>query len=502
MNNTILTIDQGTTNTKVHLVGKDGNLYHKVSRPVSQQYPKPGWIEQDATELWQSVVQAIRSCLEASGGVEPAGIAITNQRESALVWERESGKPAGPVITWQCRRTAPFCKRLKEQGLEDEIRHRTGLGIDPLFSASKIRWLLDNIPNGRERAGQAELCAGTVDSWLLWNLTSGRKHACDVSNASRTQLLNLESLKWDDRMLDIFDVPRPVLPKLTSSNEITGETNGVDGIPDGIPVASMIGDSHAALFGQSGFRPGKVKATYGTGSSVMSSTPELVAGNQSLSSTVAWGIGEKVVYALEGNITSAGATVHWFADLLGMDTPERAAELASEVDDSEGVYIVPAFAGLGAPYWRDDVRGMISGLTRGTTAAHIARAAIESMAFQVCDVFSVMDAAAETDLELLLADGGGSRNDRLMQFQANILGHPVHRNNASQIASLGTAYLAGLALGIWKDLDEIDSLPKNHDQFEPSGKEEFYETKYEEWQDAVSRLLHQPDREKEKISQA
>lgn len=500
MNNTILTIDQGTTNTKVLLIGNDGNIHHKVSRTVSQSYLKPGWIEQDPIDLWNSVAKAAKDCLDMAGGVKPSGIAITNQRESALVWERDTGKPAGPVVVWQCRRTAPFCQRLKNQGLEDEIRRRTGLVIDPLFSASKIRWLLNHIPEGRERAEEGELCAGTVDSWLLWNLTAGRVHACDVSNASRTQLLNLETLHWDDHLLGIFDIPRPSLPDLVSSSEITGETRGVDGIPNGIPVASMIGDSHAALFGQGGFRSGKVKATYGTGSSVMSSTPELVSGSRSLSSTVAWGIGEKIVYALEGNITSAGATVHWLADLLGIDQPEGAAELASEVQDSEGVYIVPAFAGLGAPYWREEVRGLISGLTRGTTAAHMARAAIESMAFQVCDVFNAMKAVTEFELEILLADGGGSRNNRLMQFQADILGHPVYRNNASEIASLGAAYLAGLALGIWKDMDELEALPKTHDRFEPSQTEEFCRDKYKGWQNAVARTLYDPNKGREKTT--
>ncbi len=487
----ILTIDQGTTNTKALLVNREGRITHQASSPVEISFPQPGWVEQDPATIWESVVESVNRCLEKAGNVTLLGIGISNQRESALIWDRKSGKPLGPVIVWQCRRTASYCNILREEGLEDKIWEKTGLLIDPLFSASKMRWLLEQLPDGKQRAEKGEICAGTIDSWLLYKLTSGIVHACDVTNASRTQLLNLNGLTWDEQLLDLFEIPAVSLPDILASSRIAGETEGVDGIPDGTPIASMIGDSHAALFGQGGYQSGAVKATYGTGSSIMSPTTGLVLKNRKLATTIAWGIGPDIVYALEGNITSTGATIQWVADLFEMERAGQVADLAAQMDDSEGVYIVPAFAGLGAPHWKEHARGLICGLTRGVTSGHLAKAAVESIAFQVFDVFDLMEQVAESSLDVLLADGGGSRNNSLMQFQADILNRPLMRNNVADISAIGAAYLAGLALGVWNDLDELANLPRDFDRFEPVMSAEMRDRKCKGWQEAVARTLYE-----------
>lgn len=491
----ILAIDQGTTNTKVLLVDQRGQILQSASCPVDTSFPQPGWVEQDPVRVWQSVQKSIDACLDKAGHPVPAGIAITNQRESVLVWERATGKPVGPIAIWQCRRSSAFCDALIEKELGPAIQERTGLPIDPLFSASKIRWLLDDIPDGQQRAQNGELCAGTVDSWVLWNLTGGKHHRCDVSNASRTQLLNLERGQWDSWLLDIFGLPEVLMPDVMPSSSRFGESVASGHLPAGIPVASMIGDSHAALFGQCGFQPGSVKATYGTGSSLMSPLSKVTLSDQGIATTVAWEIDERITYALEGNISVTGSAVQWYARLLGIDDPARAAALALEVDSSEGLYIVPAFVGLGAPYWHEKARGLATGITRSTTAAHFARAVLESIAFQICDVFDAMINDAGADLNLLLADGGGSRNDLLMQIQADILGCPVLRNNAGDISALGAAYLAGLSLGIWASTDELVALPRSMDRFEPNWSDADRMNAYEGWQDAISRTLYDPKRE-------
>jgi glycerol kinase len=485
----ILAIDQGTTNTKVLLVSPSGQIIGQAARPLQQSYPRPAWVEQDAGAIWQSVREAIDEVLAGVAAPDLAAIAITNQRESTLAWDRKSGQPVGKIIGWQCRRTADFCAGLRERGLEQLLAERTGLAIDPLFSASKMNWLLNNLPEGKKRAEQGELCLGTVDSWVLWNLTGGEVHACDLTNASRTQLLNIHRLEWDEELLALFEIPRAALPRVQPSKGEFGLSVALGRLPAGLPILSMIGDSHAALFGQAGFKTGTVKATYGTGSSLMSLTTNPVLSKNGLSTTIAWALNrENVTYALEGNISVTGAAVQWLGEFLGFEKPtEQVAALAEQVQSAEGLYLVPAFVGLGAPYWDAAARGLISGLTRGSTAAHLARATLESVAYQVRDVFDVMQKEAGTELKMLLADGGASRNATLTQFQADILGCKVLRSASAEASPLGAAYLAGLACGIWQDLDEIEQLPRPRKVFEPGMSETERATLYAGWKSAVAR---------------
>lgn len=487
----ILAIDQGTTNTKVLLVNAQGSIIAQASRALGQHYPQPAWVEQDAQEIWQSVREAIDECLAAAGDPPLAAIAITNQRESVTSWERASGKPLGPVVVWQCRRSAEICAELRARGLADWLAERTGLAIDPLFSASKMRWLLDHIARGQQRAEQGEICLGTMDSWVLWNLTGGISHACDLTNASRTQLLDIHSLQWSQELLDVFGVPRLALPELHASKAHFGVSTAIGRLPAGIPIASMIGDSHAALFGQAGFMPGTVKATYGTGSSLMTPTASAILSQHGLSTTVAWALEQdQATYAVEGNIAVTGAAIQWLGEFLGLAKPaEDVAALAERVQDAGGLYIVPALVGLGAPYWNDAARGLICGLTRGSTAAHLARAALESIAYQVRDVFDVMQAEAGQELQVLLADGGASRNATLMQFQADIIGRPVLRSSSAEASPLGAAYLAGLEVGIWQSLDAIAQLPRPRQRFEPHMQAQERASYYAGWKAAVDRCL-------------
>jgi glycerol kinase len=489
----ILAIDQGTTNTKALLVDAAGIVVSRAARPLRQTFPHPGWVEQDAAAIWQSVQEAIDECLQAAGEYELAALAITNQRESVMLWERQTGHPVGPVVIWQCRRTAPFCEALRARGLEKTLRERTGLTIDPLFSASKARWLLDHVPGAHAQAERGELCLGTMDSWTLWNLTGGAVHACDVTNASRTQLFDLRRLKWDEELLALFGIPATILPVVKASSAVYGASVGTGRLPSGIPIASLIGDSHAALYGQAGFEPGTVKATYGTGSSLMTLTAEPMISEQGLSTTIAWAIDDespKISYALEGNISVTGAAAQWLGEFLGLPDPARdVARLAENANDSEGVYLVPAFVGLGAPHWNEAARGLLSGLTRGTTAAQAARATIESIAYQIRDVFDVMAATAPVGLSALLADGGGCGNDALMQFQADILGRPVLRCTSPDVSALGAAYLAGLAVGLWQSEEEIAALPRDRERFEPRLSSSEREKLYAGWRQAVKRAL-------------
>jgi glycerol kinase len=496
----ILAIDQGTTNTKVLLFDDESRVVARASRPVSMSFPQPGWVEQDALDLWRSVEAGIRACL-ADVTLEPDVVAVTNQRESVLVWERASGRPLGPCITWQCRRTSPFCDELRRRGLHHTIEQKTGLTVDPLFSASKIRWLLDAIPNGRARAAAGELCAGTVDSWVLWHLTGNNArphgereapHATDATNGSRTQLYSLAAGDWDDELLAIFEIPRRILPEIRSSSGLFGTTFAVDGLADGVPIAALIGDSHAALFGHGAVEPGMVKATYGTGSSLMTVTGGRAFSPEGLSRTVAWSLPEHTMFALEGNITMTGGAVDWLGRFLGAADALAVASLAATVSDAGGVYVVPAFAGLGAPYWDDRARGLISGLTRGTTAAHVARATIESVAYQVRDVFDAMVPDPAGARVTLLADGGASRNDQLMQFQADVLGCPVERSASTDLSAQGAAWLAGLALGIWPSVDALITLPRGVDRFEPSMSQPERADRYAGWIDAVRRARGLP----------
>lgn len=482
----ILAIDQGTTNTKVLLIDRAGAIAARASRPLENHFPQPAWVEQDARVLWRSVVDAARECLDKTAG-EVAGIGVGNQRESVIVWDRATGEPAGPCVVWQCRRTAQYCAELQQQGLGPLIERTTGLAIDPLFSASKIRWLLDHIADGQRRAEDGALCAGTVDSWVLWNLTGGAVHACDASNAARTQLFDLRRLAWDDELLRIFGIPAAMLPEVRPSSADFGLT-AATGLPAGLPVGSLIGDSHAALFGHAAFQPGLVKATYGTGSSLMTLTGGPASSTHGLSTTIAWWRNAAVRYALEGNITVTGGAMQWAGELLGLsDAAQGAAALAASVADSGGVYLTPAFAGFGAPYWDPAARGAISGLTRGSNSAHIARAALESIAYQVRDVFDAMEADAGAPLPELLADGGASQNDVLMQFQADMLARPVRRNLSADLSAIGAAWLAGLALGVWASTDELETLPRHQDVFEPRMASAERDRLYDGWQIAVAR---------------
>lgn len=486
---TILAIDQGTTNTKVLLVDQNGQVVTRAARPLTVTYPQPAWVEQDPAALWRSVQEAIDECLHAAPQTELAAIAITNQRESVVLWERATGQPLGPCVIWQCQRGAALCQQLAAQGLEPMLRQRTGLTIDPMFSASKMRWLLDNTPNGHQRAEAGELCLGTIDSWVLFNLSGGRLHACDLTNASRTQLLNLHTLQWDDELLALFNIPAAALPQVNPSSTIYGQSAAVGVLPAGIPIASLIGDSHAALFGHAGFQPGAIKATYGTGSSLMTPTAAPVISQHGLSTTIAWAMPEKVTYALEGNIYATGAAVQWLDQLLDLTNRQQNIEtLAASVADTGGVYLVPAFVGLGAPHWNNRARGLITGLTRGAGPAHLARATLESIAYQVRDVFDVMQAEAGVNLTVLLADGGASQNNLLMQFQADMLACPVQRNLSTDVSALGAAYLAGLAAGLWPTEAAIADLPRPHDRFEPNAAVD-RGSLYAGWQAAVARTV-------------
>jgi glycerol kinase len=481
----ILAIDQGTSNTKAIVIDHEARIVARASVPMEIAFPQLGWVEQDPLAIWNAVESVIEGCLNQISPAKIAAIGISNQRETILAWDRSSGRPLGPAVIWQCRRTADFCQHLREQGLESFLRERTGLTIDPLFSASKARWLLkQNEATGQPRDN---ICLGTVDSWLLWNLTAGRIHATDFSNAARTQLFNLRTATWDDELLKLFEVPASALPQIHPSSAIVAETAAIGQLSAGVPIASMIGDSHAALFGQRGFLPGSIKATYGTGSSLMTPIDELRISHRGLSSTVAWGL-KNITYALEGNISVTGSAVQWFGQFLGAEDPaQRVAALAQEVSDTAGVYVVPAFVGLGAPHWDEAARGMIHGITRGTTQAHVARAVIESIAYQVRDVFDAMQEDAGIKLLSLLADGGATRNDQLMQFQADILNCTVSRNSSPDVSPLGAAYLAGLGVGFWSGLDEVAALPREFERFEPKMPDAQRSDLYGGWQAAVAR---------------
>ena len=487
----ILAIDQGTTNTKAILVAADGSVVAQASRPMHIEYPRPGWVQQDARDIWTAVRACIDEVLEVAGSPALAGIGISNQRESGLAWEPESNAPIGPAVTWQCRRSTQLCDRLRSSGRAHEIQARTGLPLDPGFTAGKWRWLLDAAPDGVARAAAGKIQLGTVDSWLLWNLTGGAAHATDASNASRTQLMDLATVAWDPWLEEAFGVPLMALPEIRPSSTVFGETVAIGRLPAGVPIGSLIGDSHAALFGHAGFEPGSIKATYGTGSSLMMPTATQLTSDAGLAATVAWGL-DVTTYALEGNINVTGAAVQWLADFIGLEGPAVVAALAAETDSTEGVYLVPAFTGLGAPHWDDRARGLVSGLTRGSSLSHLARAAIESIAYQVADVFTAMQAASVGELTVLMVDGGVTRNEQLMQFQADILGVPVQRNNTAELSAMGAAYLAGLATGVWASTQAIAALPRSVDRFEPTMPDDARARLRSGWQEAVARSTLRP----------
>jgi glycerol kinase len=492
-NQWILAIDQGTTNTKALLVDKNAQTVFGSSAAVKLIQPQPGWVEQDPIELWDSVIVVARECKSVadSNGARIAGIAITNQRETAVAWRRSTanpnapGSPVGNAITWQCRRSSSVCDRIRNQAVT--IRSITGLPLDPLLSATKWAWVLDAHPELRAEAQAGDLLLGTVDSWILFNLTGGRVHATDHSNASRTALMSLDSLGWDRTLLALFGIPNESLPEIRSSSDDFGICTGISELA-GIPIVSMIGDSHGALVGHGCYEPGAVKATYGTGSSLMMLTEGLVHDGGRLARTVAWSIGNDVRFALEGNIAMSGAAMQWVGEFLGLERPaEQAAALAATVADSAGMFLVPAMVGLGAPHWDTAARGIISNLERSHTSAHLARAALDSIAYQVADVLECMETAAGVRLPVLLADGGATRNDNLMQMQADVIGRPVLRSLQEELSARGAALLGGMTLGWWKSLDELARLPTTVERFEPSMIEGERESRRQAWRLAVNR---------------
>ncbi len=488
----ILAVDQGTTNTKAILVNRAGEVVAQASIPLGVNILKNGWIEQDPHQIWMTVINVIDECLEKAGLPDLAAVALTNQRETVLMWERSTGKPLGPAVVWQCHRTADFCKKNREKGLESKIRNITGLTIDPMFSGSKMNWLMESIKDGFKRAQNGEICFGTVDSWMLWNLTGGSVYASDFTNASRTQLLNLRALCWDDDMLDIFNIPIQSLPKLLPSSGYFGETFAIGNLPSGVPITSMIGDSHSALYGHTGFIPGSVKATYGTGSSLMIPTESPIFSKLGLSTSLAW-VKEKPTYALEGNIYVTGAAVKWLGDFLRLENPAAGIEsLAGQVSDTNGVFFVPAFVGLGAPHWNESARGLITGITGSTKPAHLALATLEAIAFQIKDVYDAIQLETGSQIKTLLADGGASSNNLLMQIQADLLGIPVIRDLSFDLSAVGAAYLAGLALGFWTSETELLNLAHFSERFEPRIDSELRRDRYVSWQKAIKRTTYEP----------
>jgi glycerol kinase len=487
MNRYILALDQGTTSSRAIVFDHQGNIVSIAQKEFAQHFPQPGWVEHDPMEIWTSQVTVATEAIVRAGTTPAAiaGIGITNQRETTIVWDRDTGKPVYNAIVWQDRRTASYCDDLKSEGHDQAIRQKTGLIIDAYFSATKLKWILDNVAGARKKAAEKKLLFGTVDSWLLWNLTGGAVHATDVTNASRTMLFNINTLQWDEELLRLLDIPSSVLPEVRSSSELYGETAGQI-LASKIPIAGIAGDQQAALFGQMCIREGMVKNTYGTGCFMLMNVGEKpVASRNNLVTTVAWKIGDKVNYALEGSIFIGGAVVQWLRDGLGIlaSSPE-VEELAKKVEDNGGVYFVPAFAGLGAPHWNQYARGTIVGLTRGTTKAHLARAALESIAYQTMDVLRAMEKDAGMKIKELRVDGGATTDDLLMQVQATVLETVVVRPAITETTAMGAAYLAGLATGFWKDIPEIEKQWKINRLFEPE-KEKNTEHMIEEWQRAV-----------------
>jgi glycerol kinase len=482
----ILALDQGTTSSRAIVFDHDGSIRATAQKEFKQHFPQPGWVEHDANEIWATQYGVATEAIAAAklNPKDIAAIGVTNQRETTIVWNRKTGEPVGRAIVWQDRRTAGFCDQMKRDGLEGLIRSKTGLVIDAYFSGSKLRWILDNIDGARADAEAGELAFGTVDSWLIWKLSGGKLHVTDPSNASRTMLYNIHTGDWDDELLDVLKVPRAVLPLLVKSSEVYGASDHLD-----IPIAGIGGDQQAALFGQACHAPGMVKNTYGTGCFMLMNTgAEPVESKKNLIATVAWRIGDKLEYALEGSIFIAGAVVQWLRDGLGIIKNSADVEnLAASVPDNGGVYLVPAFAGLGAPHWDQYARGSISGLTRGSTSAHIARAALEGIAFQVADVLSAMEADSSIKLKELRVDGGASANNMLMQFQADLLGVPVVRPAVRETTALGAAYLAGLAVGFWRDEAEIFAQWKVDRTFEPTMKQDKRDDLRAAWEKAVGR---------------
>ena len=493
----VLALDQGTTSSRAIIFDKKGNIVCKAQNEFEQIYPKSGWVEHDPMAILYSQLQAVIACI-ATGEIDPsdiAGIGITNQRETTILWDRQTGKPVHNAIVWQCRRTAPYCEELKKQGLEEYIKDKTGLLIDAYFSGTKIKWILDNVPEAQKLADEGRLLFGTVETWLIWNLTGGSVHVTDYSNASRTMLFDVDNLCWDKYLCDKLGIPMSILPEPVPSSKVYGRVSkGILGLEalEGIPICGAIGDQPAALFGQACFAPGQAKNTYGTGCFLLMNTGETrVHSKNNLLTGVAWGIGDKVEYAIEGSAFNAGSIIKWLRDEVHLiDTARRCDELAESVPDSNGIYFVPAFTGLGAPYWDMYARGSIIGLTRGVNRAHIARSVLEAITYQMTDLLEAMKSDSGIDFTELRVDGGASVSDIMLQIQADMIRCCVNRPKTVEPTALGAAYLAGLAVGGWDSREEIQNNREVDKTFEPQMSEERRNELYAGWKEAVKRSMN------------
>lgn len=489
----VLALDEGTTSCRTIVFDNESNIVGVAQREFTQIFPKPGWVEHDANEIWSTQVGTIAEAI-ANAGIDArdiAAIGITNQRETTVVWDKHTGKPVYNAIVWQSRQTAPIADDLKAQGLTDKFRNKTGLIIDAYFSGTKVKWILDNVPGAREKAEAGDLLMGTMDTWLIWKLTGGKVHATDYSNASRTLVYNIRELKWDDELLEILEIPKSMLPEVKPSSGVFGYT--IPSVMQGaeVPISGVAGDQQAALFGQTCFEPGMAKNTYGTGCFMLMNTgSEVYTSRNGLVTTIAWGIDGKVEYALEGSIFVAGSAIQWLRDgLRVIESAPDSEYYANKIKDAEGVYVVPAFVGLGAPYWDMKARGAIFGLTRGTTKYHIIRATLDSLAYQTKDVLSAMEADSGIKLQALKVDGGAVANNLMMQFQSDILGVPVDRPQVIETTALGAAYLAGLAVGVWASKEELANTWQLDRSFKPTMSKEESDKFYAGWQKAVKRSM-------------
>lgn len=487
----ILALDQGTTSSRAILFNKKGEIYSVAQKEFTQYFPKPGWVEHDPLEIWskQAGVAAEATTKKGLNGKNIAAIGITNQRETVVIWDKHTGDPIYNAIVWQDKRTSEYCDQLKAEGKEKMIQEKTGLVIDSYFSGTKIKWILDNVEGARQKAKAGDLILGTMDSWLIWNFTKGELHVTDVTNASRTMLFNIHTMDWDDDLLELFDIPKSMLPEVKDSSEVYGHTKTTV-FASKIPIAGIAGDQMAALFGQMCTEKGMVKNTYGTGCfMLMNIGDKPIISKNKLLTTVAWRINGKTEYALEGSIFIGGAVVQWLRDGLGIIKKSRDIEnLATSVESTDGVYFLPAFAGIGAPYWDQEAKGTMFGITRGTTDAHIARASLEAIAYQTMDILKAMEADSEIDIEELRVDGGATVNDMLMQFQSDVLNTTNVRPKVIETTALGAAYLAGLAVGFWKDMEEIQSIWKEDVKFQPTKDQDKIQEGIKGWYRAINAL--------------
>lgn len=489
----ILSLDQGTTSSRAIIFNKQGEIVHTAQKEFKQYFPQSGWVEHNANEIWGSVLAVIATALSESNirAEQIEGIGITNQRETTVVWDKETGAPVYHAIVWQSRQTSGICEELKQDGYEQTIRKKTGLLIDPYFSGTKVKWILDNVEGARSKAEEGKLLFGTIDTWLIWKLSGGKAHVTDFSNASRTLMFNIHELKWDEELLEILNVPSSMLPEVRSSSEIYAHTVGYHFFGEEVPIAGAAGDQQAAMFGQACFEKGMGKSTYGTGCFMLMNTGEkAVESEHGLLTTIAWGINGKVEYALEGSIFIAGAAIQWLKDGMRMlNSASDSEEYARKVDSTDGVYVVPAFVGLGTPYWNSEVRGSVFGLTRGTSKEHFVRATIESLAYQTKDVLSVMEVDSGIELKTLRVDGGVVKNNFLLEFQSDLLNVLVERPVINETTALGAAYLAGLAVGYWESQKEIESQWAVDQQFEPNMAQEKRDELYAGWKKAVQAAM-------------